>query len=39
MRDLNLHLRTRTDQARILIAKGYGAIDLKATTGDQQTLL
>jgi len=29
----------RTAQGRILTAKGYGAIGLKATTGDQQSLL
>ncbi|HQY05956.1 MAG TPA: Holliday junction DNA helicase RuvB C-terminal domain-containing protein [Lacunisphaera sp.] len=29
----------RTAQGRILTAKGYGAIGLKAATGDQQSLL
>ena len=30
---------SRTAQGRILTAKGYGAIGLKAATGDQQSLL
>ena len=32
-------LDARTAQGRILTAKGYAAIGLKPTTGDQQTLL
>lgn len=36
MPDANL---TRTAQGRILTPKGYGAIGLKAATGDQQSLL
>jgi Holliday junction DNA helicase RuvB len=29
----------RTSQGRVLTAKGYHAVGLKAATGDQQTLL
>lgn len=32
-------LDARTAQGRVLTAKGYGAIGLKAATSDQQSLL